>query len=645
MSDDRSPPPTRQAGPTSTGSRGSIGHGRGMGRGGPLPGFGMPGEKAKNFKGSLMRLLGYLKDSRATLLAVVAMAVLGTAFGIVSPKILGEATTKLFEGVMNALHGKAVGVDFAYIGRILALLAVLYVLSAAFTFAQQQVMVGIAQRMVYTLRREISEKLSRLPLKYYDDHSHGDVMSRVSNDVDTVSTTLQQALTQLLSSLIGILGALVMMLTISPLLTLIAVATIPLMILLTKAIAKRSGRYFVGQQKAIGDLNGHVEEMFSGHRIVKAYGGEAASIEAFEESNSKLYDAGWKAQFVSGLIMPLMSFVNNIGYVAICVVGALMAAARSITVGDIQAFLQYLRQFGMPIVQTANMANVIQSTIAGAERVFEILDEEEEEPSTDRGEPEARKRAGPIGKVEIEAMDFSYRKDAELIKGLNFFVDPGHVVAIVGPTGAGKTTLVNLLMRFYEIDAGAIRVDGRDIRSMSRFELRAMFGMVLQDAWLFNGSVRENIAFGREGATEEEIRAAAKAAYADHFIRTLPAGYDTVLNEEASNVSQGQKQLLTIARALLADPTILILDEATSSVDTRTELHIQNALATLMEGRTSFVIAHRLSTIRDADLILVMNSGSVVEKGNHGDLMALRGFYYDLYESQFASPEKLLEGA
>jgi ATP-binding cassette subfamily B protein len=620
----------------------------------------MPGEKAKNFKGSLRRLLGYLKDSRAALLAVVAMAVLGTAFGIVSPKILGEATTKLFEGVMNALHGKPVGVDFAYIGRILALLAVLYVVSAAFTFAQQQVMVGIAQRMVYKLRREISEKLSRLPLKYYDDHSHGDVMSRVSNDVDTVSTTLQQALTQLLSSLIGILGALVMMLTISPLLTLIAVATIPLMILLTKAISKRSGRYFVGQQKAIGDLNGHVEEMFSGHRIVKAYGGEAASIVAFEESNSRLYDAGWKAQFVSGLIMPLMSFVNNIGYVAICVVGALMAAARGITVGDIQAFLQYLRQFGMPIVQTANMANVIQSTIAGAERVFEILDEAEEEPSADhddhddrgdrddrhdRGGHGARKRAGPIGKVEIEAMDFSYRKDAELIKDLNFSVDPGHVVAIVGPTGAGKTTLVNLLMRFYEVDAGVIRVDGRDIRSMSRFELRAMFGMVLQDAWLFNGSVRENIAFGREGATEEEIRGAAKAAYADHFIRTLPAGYDTVLNEEASNVSQGQKQLLTIARALLADPTILILDEATSSVDTRTELHIQNALATLMEGRTSFVIAHRLSTIRDADLILVMNSGSVVEKGSHGDLMALRGFYYDLYESQFASPEKLLEGA
>jgi ATP-binding cassette subfamily B protein len=501
--------------------------------------------------------------------------------------------------------------------------------------------------VVYRLRREISEKLSRLPLRYFDGHSHGDVMSRVSNDVDTVSTTLQQALTQILSSLIGILGAVAMMLAISPLLTLIAVVTIPLMILLTKAISKRSSGYFAGQQKAIGDLNGHVEEMFSGHRIVKAYGGEAASIAVFEQSNAKLYDAGWKAQFVSGLIMPIMGFVNNLGYVAVCVAGALMAAARGITVGDIQAFLQYLRQFGMPIVQTANMANVIQSTIAGAERVFEILDEVEEDATvTATAGPEGSGRPdGPGGRVEIESMDFSYRKDAGLIRNLDMAVEPGHVVAIVGPTGAGKTTLVNLLMRFYEVDAGTIRVDGRDIRSMSRHDLRARFGMVLQDAWLFNGSVRENIAFGREGATEGEIRAAAKAAYADHFIRTLPEGYDTVLNEEASNVSQGQKQLLTIARALLADPEILILDEATSSVDTRTELHIQNALATLMKGRTSFVIAHRLSTIRGADLILVMDSGSVVEQGSHDTLMAKRGFYFDLYESQFASPEKLLEDA
>jgi len=619
-----------------------MGQGRGMGRGGPMPHFGMPGEKAKNFKGTLRRLLGYLKDSRAALMAVVVMAILGTAFSIFSPRILGQATTTLFDGVMGSIQGKPVSIDFAYIGRILALLAVLYVVSAAFTLVQQRVMVGISQRIVYKLRREISEKLSRLPLQYYDGHSHGDVMSRVSNDVDTVSSTLQQALTQILSSLIGIIGAIVMMLAISPLLMLIAVATIPIMILMTKAISKRSARYFAGQQKAMGDLNGHVEEMFTGHRIVKAYGGEAASIATFEGSNARLFESGWKAQFISGLIMPLMSFVNNLGYVAICVVGSIMAAARGLTVGDIQAFLQYLRQFGMPIVQTANMANIIQSTIAGAERVFEILDEVEEEPEAATSSATAAK---PRGSVEIEAMGFSYRKDAELIKGLEFSVEPGHVVAIVGPTGAGKTTLVNLLMRFYEIDAGEIRVDGRNIRSMPRSELRAMFGMVLQDAWLFNGSIRENIAFGREGATEEEIRASAKAAYADHFIRTLPEGYDTVLNEEANNVSQGQKQLLTIARALLADPTILILDEATSSVDTRTELHIQNALATLMEGRTSFVIAHRLSTIRGADLILVMNSGSVVEKGSHDELMTKKGFYFELYESQFASPEKLLEDA
>jgi ATP-binding cassette, subfamily B, multidrug efflux pump len=613
----------------------------GHGRGGPLAGFGMPGEKARNFRLTLVRLLGYLKESRVAIIGVMLMALLGTAFGILSPKILGGATTRLFEGVVGAVQGRPVSIDFAYIGRILSILAGLYLLSSAFTFVQQQVMVGIAQRMVYRLRREVSEKLSRLPLKYYDGHSHGDVMSRVSNDVDTVSTTLQQALTQLLSSLIGILGAIVMMLTISPLLTLIAAATIPLMIFMAKAISKRSGAYFVGQQKAIGDLNGHVEEMFSGHRIVKAYGGEEASIAAFERSNERLYESGWKAQFVSGLIMPLMSFVNNIGYVAICVVGSLLAAARSITVGDIQAFLQYLRQFGMPIVQTANMANIIQSTMAGAERVFEILDEAEE--SADPPARLAGAAEGPRGRVSIEAMDFSYRKDAELIKGLDMSVEPGQIVAIVGPTGAGKTTLVNLLMRFYEIDAGSISVDGQDIRAMARAELRGRFGMVLQDAWLYNGTVRENIAFGREGATEAEIVAAAKAAWADHFIRTLPEGYDTLLNEEASNVSQGQKQLLTIARALLADPEILILDEATSSVDTRTELHIQNALATLMEGRTSFVIAHRLSTIRGADLILVMNAGSVVEQGRHEELIERRGFYYDLYQSQFASPEKLLE--
>jgi ABC-type multidrug transport system fused ATPase/permease subunit len=481
----------------------------------------------------------------------------------------------------------------------------------------------------------VDDKLNRLPLKYYDSHPHGDILSRVTNDIDTIANTLQQSLTQIITSVISILGYIIMMLTISPILTLIVVATLPLYILSTAVIAKKSQKYFASQQKEIGLLSGHVEEMYAGHKIVKAFGKEKDSIKEFEVINERLQNAGWKAQFVSGIMFPLMNFVSNLGYVGISIVGSLWITKGLLGLGDIIAFIQYSRSFTMPIVQTANIANVIQSTVACAERVFEVLDEEEEIPDS----ADAVALASPKGKVSFENVDFSYKPDEPLIENMNLVVESGHTVAIVGPTGAGKTTLINLLMRFYEINSGKISVDGIDVRDIKRSELRKMFGMVLQDTWLFNGTIRENIAYGKEGATEEQIVEAAKAAHADHFIRTLPEGYDTVLNEEATNISQGQKQLLTIARAILADPTILILDEATSSVDTRTEVMIQKAMSTLMHGRTSFVIAHRLSTIRDAELILVMNKGSVIEMGSHKELLEQGGFYADLYNSQFSGAD------
>ncbi|MCD1261639.1 ABC transporter ATP-binding protein [Paenibacillus athensensis] len=598
--------------------------------GGPI---GMPPQKAKNFKGTLKRLFGYMRPYRFRLAFVLLMAVLSTVFSIVSPKLMGHATTKLFEGSMAKLKGVAgAKIDFTAIGHIVLWLAALYVLSSVLSYIQQWVMIKVTQRVVYDLRSHVSEKLTRVPLSFFDNRSHGDIMSRATNDIDTISSTLQQSLTQLITSLVTLVGIIIMMLTISPILTLATIITLPLSILATRIIAKRSQPYFIGQQRTLGELNGHVEEMYTGHTIVKAFGHERKSVDRFNEINERLYQSGWKAQFISSLIMPVMTFISNIGYVLVSVIGGILVTQQAIQIGDVQAFIQYSGQFGMPISQAANIANIIQSTIAAAERVFELLDEPEEE----RDKPDAAALSQPRGSVAFENVHFAYKPDAPLLTGLNIDVRPGQTVAIVGPTGAGKTTLVNLLMRFYELSGGRIAIDGVDIRDMQRSRMRSLFGMVLQDTWLFNGTIRDNIAYGREGASEADIVRAAKAAYADHFIRTLPDGYDTVLNEEASNLSHGQKQLLTIARAILADPAMLILDEATSSVDTRTELSIQRAMNDLMKGRTSFVIAHRLSTIRDADLILVMNHGSVIEQGTHEELLALHGFYADLYNSQFA---------
>jgi ATP-binding cassette subfamily B multidrug efflux pump len=615
----------------------SESHGPGPRRGpgggmGPM-GMGMPIQKAKNFKGTLKRLIGYLKPFKLQLLAVLITAIISTVFAIVSPKIMGKATTKLFEGLMMKLRGvPGAKIDFDYIGQIILLLIGLYILSAIFSFLQQYIMAGVAQKTVYQLRKEVEDKLNRLPLKYFDSRTHGEILSRAVNDVDNISTTLQQSLTQLITSVVTLIGVIVMMLSISPLMTLIVVLTLPLSFLVTANIAKKSQVYFKGQQSSLGRLNGHVEEMYTGHKVIKVFGHEKKSIEKFEEINETLYQSAWKAQFVSGMIWPLMAFINNLGYVLVSVAGGILVTKKAIEIGDIQAFIQYARQFSQPITQTAMIANVIQSTVASAERVFEILDEAEEVPETTN----AIELAAPKGDVRFEHVSWGYKESESLIEDMNIEVKPGQTVAIVGPTGAGKTTLINLLMRFYEINSGRILIDGVDTRDLKREHLRSLFGMVLQDTWLFNSTIRDNIAYGKEGATEAEIIEAAQAAYADHFIRTLPDGYDTILNEEASNISQGQKQLLTIARAILADPAILILDEATSSVDTRTEVQIQKAMQRLMKGRTSFIIAHRLSTIRDADLILVMNNGNVVEKGNHLELLEKGGFYADLYNSQFA---------
>lgn len=600
-----------------------------MGRGG----MSMPVEKAKDFKTTFNRLLGYFIPQKYLLLTVILAAIISTVFNIVGPKILGLATTKLFDGIEQKIKGvPGASIDFNYIMHVLLLLSVLYVISAIFNYIQQYIMAGVAQRTVYVLRRDVEEKLARLPLKYFDSRTHGEILSRAVNDMDNISSTLQQSLTQLIMSAATVIGVIVMMVLISPLLSLVIILTLPLSLLVTTVIAKRSQKFFAQQQRALGELNGHVEEVYTGHKIVKAFGHEAQSIAVFDALNEKLYDAGWKAQFISGFIMPLMNSIGNLGYVFVSVIGGVMIIRGAIAIGDVQAFIQYARQFTMPITQLANIANIIQSTIASAERIFELLDEQEEIPEA----ADARAIEQPQGEVQFQHVSFRYKEDVPLIEDMNIDVRSGQTIAIVGPTGAGKTTLVNLLMRFYELNAGKILVDGVDITELRRGNLRRTFGMVLQDTWLFSGTIRENIAYGREGATEEEIVQAARAARVDHFIRTLPDGYDTVLNQEATNLSQGQKQLLTIARAILADPAILILDEATSSVDTRTEVSIQKAMSELMKGRTSFVIAHRLSTIRDADLILVMHHGRIIEQGTHEALLAQAGFYADLYNSQFA---------
>lgn len=595
------------------------------------PPLGLPVEKAKDFKGTLNRLLKYLKRRKGKLMIAVIAAVLSTIFNIVSPKILGKATTRLFEGVMMKMNGVPnASIDFYYIAQILALLACIYFVSAFFNYIMQYVMVGIAQNTVFEMRNEISEKLSRLPLKYYDSRAHGETLSRVTNDIDTISNTLQQSIAQLTTSIITIVGIIVMMLSISPVMTIVTLIILPVSIFITKKIAKKSQKYFSEQQKELGKMNGHIEEMYTGHKIVKAFGYEDRALKTFEDLNEKLYESGRKAQFVSGIIMPLMHFVSNAGYVFVSVVGGIFVTRQVIQIGDIQAFIQYSRQFTQPIIQTANIANIIQSTIASAERVFEVLDELEEIPD----EENKLTIKEPQGDVSFERVTFGYDKEM-LFEDMSFNVKKGQTIAIVGPTGAGKTTIVNLLMRFYEIQGGRITIDHHDIKEFKRHDLRSMLGMVLQDTWLFKGTIWDNIAYGRTDATDAEIRNAAKAAWIDHFIKMLPDGYDTIINEEANNISQGQKQLITIARAILADPVILILDEATSNVDTRTELHIQNAMSELMKGRTSFVIAHRLSTIKNADMILVMNEGQIIEKGTHEELLEKGDFYSDLYKSQF----------
>ena len=642
---------------------------RGFGPGGHGPmGFGMmPAERSKDFRGSLRRLLGELRPEAPRVLIVMGLAVVSVAFAIAGPKILGNATNILFEGVVGKMAGQilpgasqeqvvaalraagqgqmadmlasmtftpGVGVDFGALTGVILTLVGVYVLSAIFGWMQGYIMAGVTQRTVYRLRREVDEKLARLPLRYFDSHPRGDILSRVTNDIDNISNTLQQSLTQVITAVFTVVGVLIMMTTISPILAAISLLTLPVVAVLTVLIARRSQKQFTAQWERTGTLNGHIEEMHTGHAVVKVFGRQREAIATFDDENEQLFQASFKAQFISGIIQPTMGFVSNLNYVAICVIGGLRVATGEMSLGDVQAFIQYSRQFTMPIVQTASIMNMAQSAVASAERVFELLDEAEEVP--DSASPRVLTEA--VGQVVLDDVSFRYEPETPLIEDQTLVVQPGRRVAIVGPTGAGKTTLVNLLMRFYEIDAGRITVDGIDTRELTRDNLRRTFGMVLQDTWLFHGTIRDNIAYGADGATEERIQATARDAHVDHFVRTLPDGYDTIIDDEAANLSQGEKQLLTIARAFLADPQILILDEATSSVDTRTEVLVRRAMARLMKGRTTFVIAHRLSTVRDADTILVMNHGRIIEQGTHEELLAARGFYADLYESQFVEP-------
>lgn len=591
---------------------------------------GVAGEKARDFKGTMKKLMSYLANYKIAIFFVAVFAVGSTIFNIVGPKILGKATTEIFNGLVGKVSGGS-GINFEKIGQILLGLLFLYLCSALFSFVQGYIMTGISQKLTYRMRKEISEKINRLPVKYFDQMTHGEILSRITNDVDTLSQSLNQSATQVITSVTTIIGVLVMMISISPLMTLAALLILPISMGFISVIVKHSQRYFKSQQKYLGHVNGQVEEIYSGHNIVKAFNKEEEVIAAFEKDNDILYQSAWKSQFFSGMMMPIMQFVGNLGYVAVVILGGYLAVKRTIEVGDIQSFIQYVRQFTMPIQQVAQVANMLQSTAAASERVFEFLEEEEEAQTAEH--PVSAE--GIEGSVEFEHVHFGYNPEHTIINDFSAKVEPGQKIAIVGPTGAGKTTMVKLLMRFYDVGSGAIKVDGHDIRDFNRSELRKMFGMVLQDTWLFKGSIEENIRYGKLDATHEEVVEAAKAAHVHRFVQTLPGGYEMELNEEASNVSQGQKQLLTIARAILADPKILILDEATSSVDTRTEIRIQKAMDNLMRGRTSFIIAHRLSTIRDADLILVMKDGDIIEQGNHETLIAQNGFYAELYNSQF----------
>lgn len=593
------------------------------------PGKMAGGEKAKDFKGAMKKLLSYLGRYKIGIVFVMIFAVAGTAFNIIGPKVLAKATTEIFNGLVSKVSGGA-GIDFHKIGVILITLLCLYCASALFSFIQGFIMSGISQKLCFRMRKEISEKINRMPLSYFESKTVGEVLSRITNDVDTFGTSLNQSITTLISSITTLIGVFIMMMTISPLMTLIALVILPVAAMLISAVVKHSQKYFKAQQKYLGDINGTIEESYSGHNIIKAFNREETVLEEFTRTNDILYTSAWKSQFLSGLMQPIMNFVGNLGYVAVAITGSILAVQGTITVGDIQAFIQYVKSFTQPIIQIAQVSNMLQSMAAASERIFEFLNEEEEPVTENPVHPEHIE-----GRVSFEHVRFGYDPKQPVIHDFSCEVEPGKMVAIVGPTGAGKTTMVKLLMRFYDVNGGCIRVDGNDVKSFERSELREAFGMVLQDTWLFKGTIMENIRYGRLDATDEEVIAAAKAAHAHHFIQTLPGGYQMELNEEASNVSQGQKQLLTIARAILADNRILILDEATSSVDTRTEYHIQEAMANLMKGRTSFVIAHRLSTIRDADVILVMKDGDIIEQGNHENLLAMNGFYAKLYNSQF----------
>ena len=600
---------------------------RGMG-----PGRGMvPGEKAKDLKGALGKILRYMGKYKIAVVFVIIIAACSTVFSVLGPKVLGKATTGLAEGLMAKVAGTG-GIDFSYIGKVLLFVLCLYLLSSVLSFVQGWIMTGITQKICYRMRKEITEKINRMPMKYFESRTYGEVLSRITNDVDTLGMGLNQSVTQIITSTATIIGVLVMMLSISPLMTLIALVVLPVSGLCVSLVVKKSQKHFITQQEYLGHINGQVEESYGGHLVIKAYNKEDEMIAQFNRTNDVLYTSAWKSQFLSGIMMPIMQFVGNLGYAAVALSGGMLAIRGVITIGDIQAFIQYVKSFTQPIQQIAQVTNQVQSMAAAAERVFEFLEEEEEDQVVEHPADVTK----VIGNVAFDHVSFGYNPNQLIVHDFSAQVAAGQKIAIVGPTGAGKTTMVKLLMRFYDVNSGSIRIDGHDIREFNRRELRDAFGMVLQDTWLFKGSIMENIRYGRLDATDEEVVAAAKAAHADHFIRTLPGGYEMELNEDASNISQGQKQLLTIARAILADNRILILDEATSSVDTRTEELIQSAMDNLMKGRTSFVIAHRLSTIKNADIILVMKDGDIIEQGSHEELLEQGGFYADLYNSQFA---------